>query len=66
MKVRYAIWAAVSTRQQAAEDKIFIPEQIKRSPAVGLSKGWIESVKPFIVPGSSRTKDPAEAVPERS
>jgi hypothetical protein len=56
MTLRFAIWAAVSTREQAAADKFSIPSQVERSRAAGLEKGWRESAGPFIVPGESRTK----------
>lgn len=53
--IRFALWAAVSTRQQAAEDKISIPEQIKRCAAAGRAKGWKQTAPPYVAK-TSRTK----------
>jgi len=56
MPIRFAIWAAVSTAAQAAEDKSSLDDQEKKCRAVGISKGWVESAGPYIVPGESRTR----------
>lgn len=52
---RFAIWAAVSTKQQAAADKISIPDQIEQCRDLAGSRGWIEAAGPFVAPGQSRT-----------
>ncbi len=67
--IRYAIWAAVSTDAQAAEDKYSLPEQEERCRRVGEEKGWQETVDPYIVAGESRTRwvnlsDAEKAIPE--
>lgn len=54
--MKFAIWCAVSTAEQARGEKDSLNNQEKKSREVGLSKGWTESVQPFIVPGESRTK----------
>jgi hypothetical protein len=57
--MRFAIWAAVSTRAQADEnnkDKESLPNQEKTCRNTARSKGWIEAAGPFIVPGKSRTR----------
>ena len=56
MILRYAIWAAVSTKVQAASNKISIPEQIERCREEGGARGWNETAGPFVVNGNSRTK----------
>ena len=56
MILRYAIWAAVSTKIQAASDRISIPEQIERCRVEGGARGWNETAGPFVVNGNSRTK----------
>lgn len=53
--MNYAIWSAVSTKAQATEDKISIESQEKKSRALALSKGWVETAGPFRVPGASRS-----------
>lgn len=54
--LRFAILAAVSTREQAASDKTSLPNQIKDARAIAQSKGWVESAGPFSIPGQSRSK----------
>jgi DNA invertase Pin-like site-specific DNA recombinase len=54
--LRYAIWAAVSTEAQAANDKASLPEQETSCRQLASSRGWIETAGPFIVPGESRTR----------
>jgi hypothetical protein len=66
--IRFAIWAAVSSKAQAETDKVSLSEQESRSRTAGLAKGWIETVGPFIVPGESRTRwinlrDAEDAIP---
>jgi hypothetical protein len=54
--IRYAIWAAVSTETQAAEDKFSLETQVEKSRATANAKGWDETSGPYIVPGESRTR----------
>ena len=54
--IRFAIFAAVSTRPQAAADKISLPEQIKLCRNAGKSHQWKETAGPFIIPGETRTQ----------
>lgn len=54
--IRFAIFAAVSSKPQAAEDKISIPQQIELCRKDGLSRGWRETSGPFIIPGETRTR----------
>lgn len=67
--MRFAIWAAVSSKPQASEDKASLPSQIDRCRQAGLAHGWTESAGPFIVPGKSRTRlislrDAEAAIPQ--
>lgn len=69
MTIRYAIWAAVSTKEQAAEQKSSLPVQIAECRRVGAEKGWQETASPFVVPGESRTRwaslaQAEEAIPQ--
>lgn len=66
--IRFAIWAAVSTTEQAADDKYSLAEQESSCRAAGLSRGWMESAGMYIVAGESRTRwvnlsDAQEAIP---
>jgi len=54
--MRYSIWAAVSTEQQAAVDKLSLDEQISRCRELAEGRGWLESSGPYVVPGASRTR----------
>jgi DNA invertase Pin-like site-specific DNA recombinase len=54
--LRYAIWAAVSTKVQAGSDRVSIPEQIERCRNEGQAREWNETSGPFVVSGNSRTK----------
>lgn len=54
--IRYAIFAAVSSKPQAAEDKISLPEQIRLCTQDAASRGWLQTAGPFIVPGHTRTR----------
>ena len=54
--MRFGIWAAVSTVAQANDDKESLTEQEKKCRSLALAKGWTETVRPFIVPGESRTR----------
>ena len=54
--IRYAIWCAVSTAEQAAEEKFSLQTQEQVSRAAAEARGWQETSRPYIVPGESRTK----------
>jgi hypothetical protein len=67
--IRYAIWAAVSTDAQAADDKYSLVEQEARCRSTATDKGWLEAAAPYIVRGESRTRwvnlsDAEQAIPE--
>lgn len=67
--MRFAIWCAVSSKAQAADDKVSLTEQETRCRAVAISKGWLEACKPYIVPGASRSfyvnlSDAEEDIPQ--
>jgi site-specific DNA recombinase len=66
--MRYAIWTAVSTARQAAEDKVSLQEQEAKCRQLALAHGWLETAGPYIVPGESRTayinlRDAEAAIP---
>jgi hypothetical protein len=66
--IRYALWAAVSSKPQAAKDKLSLDEQIKAGRLLAQARGWTETAGPFLVPGQSRTRwinlsDAARAIP---
>src|SRR5512138_1532115 len=77
MPVRYACYAAVSTKSQAKgwnsdvdelDDKDSLKVQIEKARAAGRAHGWVEACQPFVVPGESRTRhinlrDAEEAIP---
>jgi DNA invertase Pin-like site-specific DNA recombinase len=54
MTLRCIIWAAVSTPQQANDQKESIPAQIEQARQVITQKGWQEVAEPLVVPGQSR------------
>ncbi len=54
--MRYAIWAAVSTEQQAESDKASLPVQEETCKRAADLKGWTDTGLRFIVPGESRTR----------
>jgi len=54
--LRTAIWAAVSTETQAAEDKVSLGAQEELCRAQLTSRGWKEAAGPYVVPGASRTR----------
>lgn len=67
--IRYAIWAAVSTDAQAADDKFSLAEQEARCRSTATDKGWLEAATPYVVKGESRTRwvnlsDAEQAIPE--
>ena len=55
MKLRFAIWCAVSSRSQAGAEKDSLPVQLKACRAAGDSRGW-HHVQDFTVPGQTRTQ----------
>lgn len=67
--MNYVIWAAVSTDEQAADDKFSLDNQVELSRRHAQAKGWREAADPYIVPGESRTKyvnlsDAERAIPQ--
>ena len=67
-RINYAIWAAVSTEQQAADNKFSLQSQVESSRQYVTGKGWVESAGPYIVPGESRSRwvslhEAADAIP---
>ncbi len=53
--IRAAIWAAVSSDEQARADKASIPNQIQFCREYAEKQGWTESAGPFIADGYSRS-----------
>jgi hypothetical protein len=53
--MRFAIWAAVSKKEQAALDKVSLQEQETKCRLVAEQKGWTESAGAYIAPGASRS-----------
>lgn len=65
---RAVVWAAVSTRPQAARD-ISLPDQIARGQAWLATRGITEAHPPLVVPGESRQtlvslSDAEDAIPQ--
>ena len=54
--IRYAIWTAVSTKDQATDDKASLHVQEAECRRIAIAKGWVESTPPYIVRGASRTR----------
>ena len=54
MNLRFARWAAVSTREQLRPGKFSIPNQLEKTLEAATSRGWTETAGPFIVQGQSR------------
>uniref|UniRef100_A0A6M3KTN0 Putative recombinase family protein n=1 Tax=viral metagenome TaxID=1070528 RepID=A0A6M3KTN0_9ZZZZ len=52
----YALWSAVSTKEQAQPGKISLQDQQERCQAAAREKGWRQTAGPYIVPGISRTR----------
>jgi hypothetical protein len=50
--IRFAIWAAVSTKEQAAPDKPSLDNQVEKCRSAGISKGWQESSGPYVTVAS--------------
>jgi len=66
--IRFAIWTAVSSGPQAADDKFSLIDQENICRERALSRGWRETQPPFIVRGQSRTqwvnlRDAEDAIP---
>lgn len=55
--MRCCIFAAVSTKPQAGDEKDSIPNQIERARQVIRQRGWTEVCDPLVVPGQSRSID---------
>lgn len=53
--MNFAIWAAVSRKDQAANDKVSMETQETHSRAFALTKGWHETAGPYLIPGASRS-----------
>jgi len=58
MTIRYARWAAVSTKDQANrnKDKISIEMQLETGADFAEANDWVETAGPFTVPGASLTR----------
>src|SRR5262245_6067428 len=54
MNLRFARWAAVSTREQRRPGKFSLPNQLENTLEAATSRSWIETAGPFVVPGQSR------------
>jgi len=55
--MRCCIFAAVSTKPQASDERDSIPNQIKQAREVISQRGWDEVCEPLVVPGQSRSLD---------
>lgn len=69
MSIRFARLAAVSSKEQAEDDKHSLDTQLTRSLEAGMYRNWVDAVKPYVIPGESRTrwvdlKDAAAAMPD--
>jgi hypothetical protein len=53
--MRFAILTAVSSKSQAAESKDSLPVQEQNCRCAALSRSWIETAGPYIIPGQPRT-----------
>lgn len=67
--ITYAIWAAVSTAEQAQPEKYSLTDQVDRCREIAAEKGWREACDPYIVAGESRTiyvnlSDAETAIPQ--
>lgn len=54
MNLRSIIWAAVSTPDQATDEKESIPAQIEQARNTIQERGWYEVAEPLVVPGHTR------------
>lgn len=50
MTFRCVIWAAVSTPEQATDEKESIPAQIEQARKTIQERGWYEVAGPLVVP----------------
>lgn len=55
MKIKFAIWTAVSTSAQATEDKVSLKAQEQKCREYARSQGWLETAGPYVANGYSRT-----------
>jgi len=67
--IRTAIWTAVSTEEQAREDKVSLAAQEESSRALIAGRAWKETAGSYVVAGASRTRwvnlrDAELAIPE--
>jgi DNA invertase Pin-like site-specific DNA recombinase len=53
--MKFAIWAAVSTPEQAKKEKTSIEDQVQSARSFALRHGGVESCGPYILDGYSRT-----------
>lgn len=54
--MRCLIWAAVSSKPQASEEKDSIPSQVKAArELIQRNDGWHEVGEPLVIPGHSRS-----------
>lgn len=54
-ELRCVVFAAVSSKPQATDDKDSIPNQIERARALIERRGWVEVRDPLVVPGHTRS-----------
>jgi hypothetical protein len=54
--IRFAVLTAVSTKAQAADDKVSLGEQFDACRERAARRGWLETAGPYIIPGQSRTR----------
>jgi hypothetical protein len=55
MTMRFAVLTAVSSKSQAAEGKDSLPVQEENCRRLALSKAWVETGGPYVIPGQPRT-----------
>jgi len=55
MPLRYATWQAVSTKGQAAADKVSLKVQLEANHAAARLRGWVHT-HDYTVPGKTRTQ----------
>jgi site-specific DNA recombinase len=53
--MRFSIWSAVSTQQQATPDRVSLQQQEENARRAALAHNWQETSGPYIVPGASRS-----------
>lgn len=54
--IRFALWAAVSSKRQAAADKVSIDDQLQAGRDLARARGWTETAGPFVARGVSRSR----------